>query len=186
MLIVDEAAHVPKTLFTNVIFPILRVGNSSAIFLSSPDGETNHFSRWMQIKGSDGKPQMKVIYAVLICDACRSKDLEEAIQCTHVKHNAHWINERKANRVKAYYEGDAAMIAQELGGMVVSTILRAFYGPHVDRVFSNDRVMNIGTPSFIAIAADNQGGGSSHLALTSGYFDSLGRFVVRFPFSFYS
>lgn len=178
MCIIDEAAHVDRSLFTEVVFPILRVARTSMVCLSSPDGSDNHFSRWAQTKGDDGEPLMRVIHTVLICKRCMKLPQEDAIKCKHIKHTAHWISNRRSDKIKKLYANDPALAMQEFGGAIVSSHIRAFLQSEVEALFARPLVLDSATPHMIITTADNSGAGSSHLAVTSGYFQPNGVFVV--------
>lgn len=182
---VDEAAHVDPRLFTEGLFPVLRMKNTAMVCLSSPEDEENQYSRMVNLKDPQGNSIFEVIHARQICDACMKLPLEQANKCEHVKNTAHWINHRRAKKFSALYE-DPALAAREFGGAIVSSTMSAFRRDEVTRMFEAERVRTVSTPSCIFIAADNCGGGSSHMALTSGYFARDGTFVVSNSFfSFY-
>ena len=178
MLVVDEAAHVDPRLFTEGLFPVLRMKNTAMVCLSSPEDEENNYSKMVNLKDpKSGEPIFETIHARQICDECMKLTHEKAVQCQHIKNTAHWITHRRAQRFKALYE-DPALAMREFGGMIVSSTMSAFRREEIVRMFESDRVRTTAAPSVIFIAADNQGGGSSQLALTSGYFARDGTFVV--------
>ena len=102
---------------------------------------------------------------------------DKAIKCDHVKNTAHWINHRRARKFSALYD-DPALAMREFGGAIVSSTMSAFRKDEITRMFEAERVRTTSAPSVIFIAADNCGGGSSHMAITSGYFAADGTFVV--------
>lgn len=152
--------------------------NTALVCLSSPEDEENNYSKMVQLKDSKtGESIFKTIHARQICESCMKLTHDKAVQCQHIKNTAHWINHRRAERFKALYE-DPALAMREFGGMIVSSTMSAFRRDELVRMFEAPRVRGTTTPSVIFIAADNQGGGSSQMGITSGYFARDGTFVV--------
>ena len=163
----------------------MRMKNTAMVCLSSPEDEENNYSKMVNLKDEKtGEDIFYTIQARQICDECMKLTHEKANKCQHIKNTAHWINPRREQRFKALYE-DPALAMREFGGVIVSSTMSAFRRDEVVRLFEADRVRTTTTPSIIFITADNQGGGSSELALCSGYFASNGIFVVSFFFFFF-
>lgn len=150
------------------------------ICLSSPDGEDNFFSKWAAQKDDDGTPLMKTIRTSMICKKCMKLPYDEAVNCKHVKQHAHWINSRRADRIKKLYIDDPALAMQEFGGAIVSRTIKAFMKEDVVRFFTRDCHRSEERPNMIITAADSCGAGSSHLALTSLFFTGDSLCVVSF------
>jgi len=148
------------------------------VALTSPDGMDNHISKWAEAVDKYGKLVWHVIHVELLCKACKKLPPEQGMHCKHIKNSAHWIDTRKSDKIKALYADDPALAMQEFGGAIVSTYIRAFMREEVTRLFNKPLYFEILEPKMIITAADNSGAGSSHLALTSGYFTPDGQFVV--------
>lgn len=169
--LIDEAAHVPQELFTEVVFPILKVAKTSMICLSSPDGAQNHFARWSNLRDrKSGKRLFHVLHTVNICKRCRKLPDEKAIQCQHTPRTEHWLNARREERIKRFYDADPALGMQEFAGAIVDTQIRAFQQEDVVALFKVPRAPEVVVPDIIFTTADNSGAGASHLAFTSAYF----------------
>lgn len=185
LLVVDEAAFVDRRLFTEGLFPILRMKNTSLLCLSSPGDESNHYSRMVQAKDKETQKLIfKYIHAKKICDECLKLPNEEANKCEHIKNTAPWINHRRSKKFQALYE-DPVLAMAEFGGVIRSKNMSAFRKTEIDKLFDENQtpfVTTTSTPSMIFITADNNGGGSSHMALCSGYYAVDGTFVVSFYF----
>ena len=186
---VDEAAFVDRKLFMEGLFPILKMANAAMLCLSSPGDESNHYSRMVQAKDkATGEPLFKFIQAKQICDDCLKLPNEEAMNCDHIKNTAPWINHRRSKRFQVLYEDDPVLAMAEYGGVIRSSIMSAFRKSEISEMYdeeNNPRVITTATPSMIFITADNNGGGSSHMALTSAYYAANGDFVVSaFSLSF--
>lgn len=180
-MIVDEAAHVDPRLFTEGLFPVLRMKNTSLLCLSSPDDSENHYSRMVNlVDKKTGKKIFKTIQTVHICDECLKLPTEEGIKCEHIQNTSPWINARRSRKWQALYD-DPALAMREYCGVIRSNVTSAFRKTELLDLFDekvNPRVMTTSTPSMIFITADNNGGGSSHMALSSGYYARDGTFIV--------
>lgn len=155
------------------------------VCLSSPEDEENNYSKMVNLKDpKTGESVFKVIHARQTCKECMKLSHEKALKCRHIKNTAHWINHRRGEKFYGLYE-DPALALREYSGLIASSTMSAFRKDEVARMFEADRVRTVSSPSVIFISADNQGGGSSQLALTSGYFTRDGTFVVSSypPFS---
>jgi len=183
LLVVDEAAFVDRRLFTEGLFPILRMKDTALLCLSSPGDESNHYSRMVQaVDSATQKPVFKYIQAKQICDECLKLPNEEAVKCEHIKNTSPWINHRRSKKFQALYD-DPVLAMAEYGGVIRSSNMSAFRKSEILTLFDENqtpRVRTTATPSMIFITADNNGGGSSHMALCSGYYAVDGTFVVSF------
>lgn len=183
---VDEAAYIDPKIMFEVIIPILRVKTTSLICLSSPDDEDNYYSKMINAKRPDGSKIFKTVQAVLICERCKENlPPEEAVKCKHIKHTAHWINDRRTDTFAPLYE-DAKLAMREFGGLITSNKMSAFRTCEIERFFSRELTRTLAAPPVIITTADNSGAGSSHLAITSGYFKhGSDEFVVSVCFIFF-
>lgn len=162
--------------------------NTSLVCLSSPGDETNHYSRMVEAVDPDtGRPVFDFIQAKQICDECLKLPNEDAIKCEHIKNTSPWINHRRSKKWQAMYD-DPVLAMAEYGGVIRSKTMSAFRKSEILHLFDeqkNPRVRTTATPSMVFITADNNGAGSSHMALCSGYYAMDGTFVVSIlPFIF--
>ena len=122
-----------------------------------------------------------------ICDECLKLPNEEANKCEHIKNTSPWINHRRSKKFQALYD-DPVLAMAEYGGVIRSNNMSAFRKSEILKLFNTDQtpfVSTTSTPSMIFITADNNGAGSSDMALCSGYYAIDGTFVVIFIFSFF-
>jgi hypothetical protein len=175
----DEAAHIDPNLFYKTIVPILQLKNTSLLALSSPEGNENYYSQLLNLKDEYGKQWFKIINKQLVCPECQKGDRAKQLACTHVRKTEHWLSEDKFDRLKALYASAEGTGLQELAGMVVSEHTPCFNGEDIKYAFTAPRVVTTSPPGIIYIGADPSGGGPSHLAITSGFFDAASNFVVN-------
>jgi hypothetical protein len=163
------------------------MARTTLIALSSPGDTVNYYSQLLNATDENGDPWFKIVDAVMVCPECRKLPRDQQIQCEHIPHRSHWISNRRIARIKLLYKHAPATALREFAGMVVSDHMPCFNAAHVDRMFSAPRVVTESAPDFIYVAADPAGGGRSHMAVASGFFNRDGNFVVsahffnRFP-----
>jgi hypothetical protein len=177
LIILDEAAHIAPELFYQTILPILQMKNTALIALSSPGDSDNYMSRLIEAKdGADA--WFKVVQAVMVCSECRKLSREKQLMCQHVPHTAHWLSKRKFERLKLLYKDAPGTGLREYAGMVVSDHAPCFNPDHIAMFAEGQHVVTQSAPDFIYVAADPSGGGPSHCAIVSGFFNRDGKFVV--------
>ena len=106
--------------------------------------------------------------------------LEEQLKCDHMPTDAYWLSRKKINRIKQIYANRASVGAREYAGVIVSDYVPAFRKDEIAVAFDpKRRYKTQSTPPMIFMAADPQGGGPSHMAVTTGYFEpTSGAFIV--------
>ena len=181
MVVIDEMAHCDDALITDVVLPILQMKNTALLGLSSPEGSQNLFSRWINLKDDvTGEPFFRVCDCIMICEECRKLEKEEQILCNHVKQTAHWINNDKSMRLRLLYKDDPARALKEFAGMISDDIIPCFQVADIARLFTRPAYLASATPKYVFVTCDPSGGGTSQLAICSGYYDESLNFVVGF------
>ena len=112
-------------IFLEIIFPLLEVGRTILILISSPTDPFNFFSRMLTMTDPvTGRPLFLVYHLRLICDRCANK--KDSLAC---RHNLHllppWKTQAKQNVVQKIVESDPMMaqtLAAESRGMIVDRI----------------------------------------------------------------
>jgi hypothetical protein len=83
------------------------------------------------------------------------------------------------------YKSNPALGAREMQGVVVSDYMPCFQRHEIERNFAVPPVTCAAAPKYVFTSADPNGGGSSHMAMCSGYYDIEGNFVVSISVAFY-
>lgn len=156
---------------------------TSLLALSSPEGSTNHFSKWIKLKDPDNPEQtwFRTLECILICEECRKLPKEEQIHCTHVKQPAFWLNQQKSRRFMTLYASNPARALLEYGGTVEDDFIPCFQQEDLIRFFERPTYRVESTPEYIFVTCDPSGGGISQLVICSGYFDDALNWVVSVP-----
>jgi hypothetical protein len=180
VIIIDEAAHIDHKLFFKTIIPILSMKNTSLLCLSSPEGDSNYYSALMNLKREDNPKEsfFNVIECFRICKNCMKLERVKAIQCTHVKNNAHWLSARKIKELKQLYKASPEDAIREFGGIVVSDYLPALRKEDIEKTFAAPTETTISSPTYIFTCCDPTGAGPSQLSIASGYYNNQGDVVV--------
>lgn len=181
----DEAAHIDPNLFYKTIVPILQLKNTSLLALSSPTGSENYYSQLLNLRDQYGREWFKVISKNLVCKECQKGDRAKQLACDHVPKTESWLSNDRLDRLKVLDEHAEGTALQELAGMVVNEYQPAFNTKDIERCFNGPRVLTKSPPGIIFITADPSGGGPSHLALASAYFDQALNLVVSVLFFFF-
>ena len=98
MVILEEAAHMDKKVFFEVVVPLLGVKHTAVLAISTPDDEFNYYTQLLELG------LFKVIKIGLTCEACEAMGLA----CTHkIRRLPHWKTMSKSNNsIIIYYKMD--------------------------------------------------------------------------------
>jgi hypothetical protein len=118
----------------------------------------------------------------LVCAECGKGDLAKQLACDHVTKTEEWLSNRKFERLKSLYTNAPGTALQELAGVIVSEYLPCFNADDITECFKLPHVITTSSPGIIFTSVDPSGGGPSHLAICSAYFDHFSNFVVLFFF----
>ena len=125
IIILEEAAYVDPDFFYETVAPLLLVGVTSLICISTLTSEINFYTRLFKMKDPiTGLPIFSQLQVVLACHACRDKG--EAAQCKHMLHLVpQWQSSVRHERLKAVMADRPDLIQSELAVSVV--LLLAFF-----------------------------------------------------------
>lgn len=87
VLILEEAAFMSPDVLRVAVMPLMAVGNTAVLAISTPDNEFNHYTELTEMKKPDGTLWFNVIKIGLSCEDCLTKGIE----CVHHKNKLpHW------------------------------------------------------------------------------------------------
>jgi hypothetical protein len=153
--------------------------NTALLALSSPEGDSNYYSQLMTLEDpKTGRSFFKVVDCVMICKRCQQLPREKQIDCNHVPQTAHWLSSRKIETLKLLYKASPEVAMREFGGIVVSDYLPCFRKEEIAWAFTDPLVYTESIPAHVFICCDPNGGGPSHMAIASGYYNKMGDLVV--------
>lgn len=158
--------------------------NTALFALSSPEGSQNYFSKLLTLK-VNGVPFFRICDCFMICEDCRKLETDKQLLCNHVKQVAHWLSEKKGERIKALFKADPAAGIRELAGIISDDYIPCFLKENIDVMFALPPVVPRFTPEHIFVSVDPSGGGTSELAICSGYFDGVDHVVGPIMYSIF-
>jgi hypothetical protein len=119
LLILEEAAFIPQSLFFEVIAPLLGVENTAVVAISTPDeDDNNYYSDLMEIKNPEDPKEtlFKTIRIGLACEACIQAGA--GATCTHRQQLIPpWKSNRRQKRLR-HMTADSHLFMRENMGMI--------------------------------------------------------------------
>lgn len=114
----EEAAYMDLSVFYEVIVPLLEVGNTTMIMISTPVDSFNFFSTLFSLKDSNtGAPLFLTCNCELICERCKLKATPS--DCTHMlKNMPPWKSVDNQRSVKDILKHHQAILQRESMGVV--------------------------------------------------------------------
>jgi hypothetical protein len=166
-------------LFYQVVTPLLGVGRTTLIGISTPQDEHNYFSQLMAIKDQFGQHLFLSIQIGLVCKACQ----KSGQACNHwLDLKPHWQPRGRMGKVDAIMAGNPEMRDRELRGVIKSS--KRFFLTEEQVEAMRAKPMHSftehgRTPDVLFTAIDPSGGGAgSDYAIVT--MAKLGdRFLVR-------
>ena len=175
-----------KNVFFSVVVPLLGVGGTAVLAISTPDDEFNYYTELLELKvGDNDEPLFNVIKVGLACDAC--VELGKSSECPHLVHELpHWKTYDRQVKMRKIMESDPELYTRENMGVVVSK-KQFLFDPRLIKAF-------FAIPPFISthgitdahVAIDPSGGGSQSDYAICSAFNAHGRKVVTPSFFFSS
>lgn len=184
ILILEEAAYVEQGFFYETVAPLMIVGNTTLIGISTLTSEINFYTRLMRMRDkATGLPMFTCLSIQLACAKC--KDEGKAAECVHLLHLVpRWQSSERHRRLKTVMQDRPDLIQSELSGLAFDSLQTVFRPADIETMLTQpcpDPVLNDLIYIFIDPAA---GGPGSDYALIS-FQRTKGLITVRFihPFS---
>jgi hypothetical protein len=180
IIILEEAAHMDKQIFFQVVAPLLSVANTAILAISTPEGELNYYSQLMQLKNENDGPLFKCIQIGLSCAKCTAKGI--TVQCKHNKGRLpQWKNAKRQRKTETVMSSDPEMRARELLGNIVSGT-NFIFSPYMDKFkkrVTDDPIQLNGQPGVVHMSIDPSGGGNpSDYAIVSYVYNKGTQVIV--------
>ena len=184
VIILEEAAQMDVSFIMKVVMPVIQVGSTSLIAISTITDEDNYYTKMLDMSDRMGNPLFTVYRYSSVCDDCRESG--DSKTCRHKRHlNPPWIDSDKRDTSIYAMEqlGFGKIVEAEMYGNASKNGEEAFPPRITKRLFDQKRKafdiskMN-NEPSHVFISIDPNGGGASDFALCSGFYDEVNTFVV--------
>jgi hypothetical protein len=165
--VLEEAAYVEPGFFYETVAPLLLIGNTSLIAISTLTSEINFYTRLLRMRDkSTGLPLFTSLSIQLACKQCI--DEGKAAQCVHMLHLVpRWQSSDRHVKLKTIMQDRPDLIESELSGLAFDSNQQLFKTAHLDIMFTQkppELVLNEAIYLFIDPAA---GGPQSDYAVLS-------------------
>lgn len=135
ILILEEAAYVDPGFFYETVAPLLIVGRTSLLAISTLTSEINFYTRLIKmIDKSTGLPIFENLQIRLACDACIEDGKAES--CKHMLHLVpRWQDSERHMRLKVVMQDRPDLIISELSGLAFDSLQQCFRPSDIDHIF---------------------------------------------------
>ena len=122
--------------FYETVAPLLIVGNTSLLCISTLTSEVNFYTRLMKMVDPGTNQSIFTCLSVqLACSACRAEG--KAVDCVHMLHLVpRWQSSERHVRLKTIMQDRPDLIQSELSGLAFDSMKHAFRAADVDHVFA--------------------------------------------------
>ena len=178
-IILEEAAYVDQNFFYETVAPLLLIGVTSLICISTLTSELNFYTRLFKIKDPvTGLPVFTQLQVALVCSACREAGL--ASQCKHMLHLVpQWQSSARHERLKAVMADRPDLIQSELAGLAFDALQQCFRASDIDALMAAEPPNPLPWREPLFMVIDPAAGGpQSDFALVT-FFRHRGQIVVR-------
>ena len=167
IIVLEEAAYVGQGFFYETVAPLLLIGNTSLIAISTLLTEVNFYTRLMRMRDKvTGEPLFTCLSIQLSCRKCI--DDGKAHECRHMLHLVpRWQSSERHIMLKTIMEDRPDLIQSELSGLAFDSCQQIFKSAHVEIMFTQNPpapLLNEAVFTFIDPAA---GGPTSDYAVLS-------------------
>ena len=171
LILLEEAAFMPIKMFHEVIVPLLELETTALICISTPQDSSNFYSMMFEMVDQAGEKLFNQIQISMVCDDCKLGPHPE--QCTHMKHLLpKWKSGGKQDMVRQIYGDNTEDMLRESMGVTTNDSCALFQDEWIKLFSSRSPYTFRNVPSFVFVACDPNGGGSSQMAIVSLFQDS--------------
>jgi hypothetical protein len=167
VVILEEAAHMDKQVFFQVVVPLLGVKHTAVLAISTPDDEYNYYTQLLELG------LFKTIKIGLTCESCQAMGLP----CTHViKKLPSWKTQSRQAMIQMVLASDPELCARETRGLVMSTKLFVLDRIWIKKFMEREPYALKENAQVLHMGIDPSGGGSGSdyavctLGIESGKF----------------
>ena len=184
-IVTDEIAQVSVELLLNVQMPLLQQEGTSMVALSTVTGESNVFSKMMEIK-HEGRPIFYTLQLETVCAQCKAAEFLGSVCPHNANKTPHFLDMSKTSMLQTVFAvlGNKEDYKAEIQGIIKSS-QSIFVPAHVKELFEKPP-FNLGTltPNILQkhlfLAVDPCGCGSaSDMAAVAAYCTPLEHVVRR-------
>lgn len=136
VLILEEAAYVDPGFFYETVAPLLIVGMTTLIGISTLTSEINFYTRLFKLRDAiNGMPIFLSMSVELACQAC--KDDGKAPECKHLLHLVpRWQSSSRHERLKTIMADRPDLIQSELSGLAFDALQQCFRAQDIENMMT--------------------------------------------------
>lgn len=169
IIILEEAAYIDPNFAYETVFPLLIVGTTSLLAISTVTSEINFFTRLLRMRDkTTNLPLFSTLSVTLACAACREDG--RAAECPHMLHLVpRWQSGDRHLKLKTVMQDRPDLIESELSGLAFDSLQQVFRTVDLDIMFSQPSpvpVTNETIHLFIDPAAGGPGSDYAVLSVT--------------------
>lgn len=167
IIILEEAAQVDPAFAYETVFPLLIMGTTSILMISTLTSEINFYTRLIKMKDAiTNDPLFVCLNIRLACQACI--DEGKSADCVHMYHLIpRWQSADRHMKLKTVMEDRGDLINSELMGMAFDSCQAAFKSDHLDIMFRQNPPPHIMSEPIYIVVDPAAGGPSSDYAFVS-------------------
>jgi hypothetical protein len=137
VIILEEAAYCDPGFFYETIAPLMLIGRTSLLAISTLTSEINFYTRLIKMKDpTTMEPMFSTFCVELSCQAC--KDAGKHVDCKHMLHLVPaWQSSQKHIRLKTIMQDRPDLIQSELSGLAFDALQQAFRKSDLDTMSTN-------------------------------------------------
>lgn len=163
----EEAAYIDPGFFYETVAPLMIVGNTSLIGISTLLSEINFYTRLIKMKDKlTGEPLFTVMQIVLACAACREQGKQT--ECVHLLHLVpRWQSSERHVKLKTIMQDRPDLIQSELSGLAFDTLQQIFRSSDIETMFTQEPPLPLLNDTVYITIDPAAGGPGSDYALVS-------------------
>lgn len=135
-MILEEAAYVDPGFFYETVAPLLIVGMTTLIGISTLTSEINFYTRLFKLRDDvTGAPIFLSLCVELACQHC--KDIGKAPECKHLLHLVpRWQSSSRHERLKTIMSDRPDLIQSELSGLAFDALQQCFRSDDIEAMMT--------------------------------------------------
>ena len=135
IIVLEEAAYVDPGFFYETVAPLMIVGTTTLIGISTLTSEINFYTRLIRLRDKvSGLPLFTVMQVELACAKC--KEDGKAVDCVHLLHLVpRWQSSERHRRLKLVMQDRPDLIESELSGLAFDSLQQCFRPADIDALF---------------------------------------------------
>lgn len=182
VILAEEASSIPRSTMEEVIGPLFKMQQVTAIYISTMMDSSNPYSELLEKKDPlTGKPLLHQVRITLVCE--RSECRSDPTKCFHMIHRIPYYQSIAQHLVSQAMISSSHVAARELYGLVMDDGVKVFSEDDVESTFSRvtSNLNKHGSVRFAITSVDPNNDGKSFYAITTILVTDL-TWIVRKPF----